>query len=708
MKVCLSKFFLLSFSLLVLTGYTFSQTCDSKYVVNDYKGTTFIHFNKAAFTPANEVIVAGDMADYNEAGYMARFSKNGIPLWSGYYIINFYDFIKDIYFSRIRFLDFAQTPDGGVVVAGQTERYIGIQYALLAKISKYGTVEWTKTCFTNNGSGNMSFNNVIVTSAGDIIAYMSADQGPSVFYPLYSYNRVLCYSSTGAFKWGTSLESGAFDAGGNGVRYKRGLYELSDKNIVVADVVYQADKNTPALLISDSRMHFVSLDYKTGKLRWESDYKYPLPGNNAGYVPPVEAVNELPTGQLVFYTSLYLPTAADPAGIINKPVSVITDNRGQVQKLVAFHVPGKTCDLVSVSGGTAGKNDLLFNVNSRPVITAVQNGEVITRSLAYTSSYPPNCFAAGSRGYGIAESNNSLNYKLLLTDADGQAACAEANETVLSEVIIPPATTATPVKTVERIYTPSDWRDYFTDYAYPLIKKGDYPVQQTKECEQQVDCCKDFVDSVNIRLLRICEGLSYKLPDNNIVKDPGLYSVTYKTPAGCDSILYYRVNVEKNIAALTLGNDTCLTGQSAIQIRATPGFGTYNWMGTNSDQSSYTVRDTGVYWVRVSNICGTRSDSIEVFDRCEFPVYIPSAFTPNNDGLNDSFGVPLLNKNKLVRLRIYNRWGQVIFETTRTDLRWNGKIKDMDAPAGIYIYYIEMKGLSGTPVIQKGTLTLIR
>ena len=216
------------------------------------------------------------------------------------------------------------------------------------------------------------------------------------------------------------------------------------------------------------------------------------------------------------------------------------------------------------------------------------------------------------------------------------------------------------------------------------------------------------MDSVNIRPLRICEGLSYKLPDNNIVKDPGLYSVTYKTPAECDSILYYRVNVEKNIAALTLGNDTCLTGQSAIQIRATPGFGTYNWMGTNSDQSSYTVRDTGVYWVRVSNICGTRSDSIEVFDRCEFPVYIPGAFTPNNDGLNDSFGVPLLNKNKLVRLRIYNRWGQVIFETTRTDLRWNGKIKEMDAPAGIYIYYIEMKGLSGTPVIQKDTLTLIR
>lgn len=708
MKDCFAKGTLFIFSIFLLTNVLFSQICDSKYVVNDYKGTTFITFNKAAFTQSGEMIVTGDMADYNEAGYMARFSKNGIPLWSNYYIIDFYDFIKDIYFSKIKFLDFALTSDGGIVAAGQTEKYIGKQYALLAKINKYGTVEWTKTCTINTGL-SLSFNNVIVTSTGDIVAYMSNDKGPSTFYPVYSYNKVICYSATGAFKWGTSLESGPFDAGGTGVQYKRGLYELANKNIVVADVVYEADKNIPALKINDSRMHFFSLDYKTGKLLWESDYKYPPGLGNANYIPPIEAVSELTTGQLAFYTSLYLSTTTDPGGNINKPVAIITDSKGKVQKLVAFYSPGKVCKLTDVVTGTSGKSDLLFDTDGQPVISSVSNGEIINSTNAYTSVYPPNTFAAGGRGYGIILSNNNAkNYKILLTDAGGQAECVQTSATILTEAITPAANNATPVKTVERIYSPSDWRDYFTDYGYPLIKKNEYPVQQTKECEQQQDCCRDFVDSVNINPVRLCEGLSYTFPDNSVIKDPGLYSVTYKTPAGCDSILYYRVTVEKNTDALTLGNDTCLTGLNAIKIRVTGGFGNYNWMGSVSADTTYTVRTTGVYWVRVSNVCGTKTDSIEIFDRCDFPIYIPSAFTPNNDGLNNSFGVPLQNKNRLISLRIYNRWGQVVFETKSIYKRWDGTIKGQPSDSNVFVYYVEMEGLSGKRITQSGKLMLIR
>lgn len=711
MKDCFARISLLVFFILVFAGGLLSQTCDSKFVLNDYKGATSINFNKAAFNTASEITVSGDMADYNEAGYMARFSKNGIPLWSNYYIIGFYDFIKDIYFSKIKFLDFAETPDGGVVVAGQTEQYILKQWGLLAKINKYGTVEWTKTCYTNNGYGDMSFSSVIVTSSGDVIAYLANDNGASLFYPVYSYNKVLCYSSSGAFKWGNSIETGLFDSGGNGVRYKRAACELASKNIVVGDVVFKADKSSAAFKINDGRLHFYSLDHNTGKLLWENDYKYPTPAGNPDFIPAVEAVAELPTGQLAFYTSLYLPTAADPAALTNKPVAVITDNKGAVQKLVVFYSPGKNCTLTDVTTGASGKTELLFNVDGMPVISSLTNGEIVTATNGYNSIYPPNCLASGSRGYGVVLSNNnSLHFKVLLTDAGGQADCVKAAAVILSEIVIPPAPASIPVTTGERIYTPANRKDYFTDYEYPLIVKGQYPVQQTKECEQQLDCCKDFVDSINIRQVRICEGSSYMLPGNssNMVKDSGTYSVTFKTPAGCDSILYYHVTLDKNIATLSLGDDTCLTGRSAIQVRATPGFGTYNWMGTTSASNTYTVRNTGVYWVRVNNVCGTKTDSIEILDRCDFPVYIPTAFTPNNDGLNDSFGVPLKNKNRLIRLRIYNRWGQVVFETNRPEMRWNGKIKDMDAPAGVYIYYIEMQGLSGKPVTDKGTLMLIR
>lgn len=200
MKEIAAKYFFLSFFLLSANSKMFSQTCDSKYVSLSYRDTTFQSFSKAFFTPNNEIFVTGAMTDYNEAGYIAKFSKNGIPLQSNYYIIDFFDFIKDIYFSKIKFHDFILTDDGGLIVAGQTEQYQFKHWAVLAKISKYGIVEWTKTYSPTAGFGNLSFNNVYKTTDGDIIAYMSNDIGPSVFYPVYSYNRVICYSASGVFK----------------------------------------------------------------------------------------------------------------------------------------------------------------------------------------------------------------------------------------------------------------------------------------------------------------------------------------------------------------------------------------------------------------------------------------------------------------------------------------------------------------------------
>ena len=80
MKEIAAKYFFLSFFLLSANSKMFSQTCDSKYVSLSYRGTTFESFSKAFFTLNNEIFVTGAMTDYNEAGYIAKFSKNGIPL----------------------------------------------------------------------------------------------------------------------------------------------------------------------------------------------------------------------------------------------------------------------------------------------------------------------------------------------------------------------------------------------------------------------------------------------------------------------------------------------------------------------------------------------------------------------------------------------------------------------------------------------------
>ncbi|MGC4037489.1 MAG: PKD domain-containing protein [Chitinophagaceae bacterium] len=94
-------------------------------------------------------------------------------------------------------------------------------------------------------------------------------------------------------------------------------------------------------------------------------------------------------------------------------------------------------------------------------------------------------------------------------------------------------------------------------------------------------------------------------------------------------------------------------------------------------------------------------------------VYIPSAFSPNNDGKNDRF-VILGNGVRIVKsLRIYNRWGNLVFEKKEfypgdTGGAWDGMYKGIEAPVGSYVYIAEMECNANETFVRKGTVTLVR
>ena len=89
-------------------------------------------------------------------------------------------------------------------------------------------------------------------------------------------------------------------------------------------------------------------------------------------------------------------------------------------------------------------------------------------------------------------------------------------------------------------------------------------------------------------------------------------------------------------------------------------------------------------------------------------VYVPTAFTPNQDGKNDQFKVIAADNYKRFKLQVYNRWGQVMFETTDINKGWDGRFKDAVQPSDVYIYYFELITASNKKITKKGTLTLIR
>src|SRR5688572_11347312 len=75
-------------------------------------------------------------------------------------------------------------------------------------------------------------------------------------------------------------------------------------------------------------------------------------------------------------------------------------------------------------------------------------------------------------------------------------------------------------------------------------------------------------------------------------------------------------------------------------------------------------------------------------------IFIPNSFTPNGDGLNDTFGAygeAILDFN----MQVFNRWGQVIFESNNTNSRWDGTHDGQMVPEGSYVYRVVAKGISG-------------
>lgn len=98
---------------------------------------------------------------------------------------------------------------------------------------------------------------------------------------------------------------------------------------------------------------------------------------------------------------------------------------------------------------------------------------------------------------------------------------------------------------------------------------------------------------------------------------------------------------------------------------------------------------------------------LKVLDNCF--IAVPSAFTPNNDGLNDFLYPNNAIKAENLNFRIYNRWGQLVFQSRDWTKKWNGKLGGLEQASGVYVWVLEYTHRdTGQKIMQKGTTTLIR
>lgn len=198
-----------------------------------------------------------------------------------------------------------------------------------------------------------------------------------------------------------------------------------------------------------------------------------------------------------------------------------------------------------------------------------------------------------------------------------------------------------------------------------------------------------------------------------------VFSVTGTNAFGCEVSVSTLVEVNQ-IGFITVNattnNDTIIEGSSTT-LFASPNSSeyTYSWVEGSSQPNNYSTEvsptTTTTYYLSVEKEGCFKSDSITIFVKelkCgEEDVYIPNAFTPNSDNANDNLYVRGNNIEELV-FRIYDRWGELMFETTNQSEGWDGKYKGLDCDPAVFVYYLEMKCKEEETYFEKGNITLIR
>jgi gliding motility-associated-like protein len=166
---------------------------------------------------------------------------------------------------------------------------------------------------------------------------------------------------------------------------------------------------------------------------------------------------------------------------------------------------------------------------------------------------------------------------------------------------------------------------------------------------------------------------------------------------------------------LTKSNDIdCLAREANLKITGgagyiwTPTLGLSDPTGSNPKVA---ISSTTEYHVKIRSNTGCEvEDSITVevkIDNITKGFLVPNSFTPNNDGYNDCFSLKKWGTVTAFAAHIYNRWGQLVYRSSRSTDCWDGRLQGVDLPAGGYVYMIKAKTMCGD-VFRKGIIMLVR
>ncbi|GIV32700.1 MAG: hypothetical protein KatS3mg031_0235 [Chitinophagales bacterium] len=309
------------------------------------------------------------------------------------------------------------------------------------------------------------------------------------------------------------------------------------------------------------------------------------------------------------------------------------------------------------------------------------------------------------------------SYSVTVTDNDGCTATESVN---LTE---PPLITAS--RTVEICRGSS----FFVGGAVQT-QAGVYADTFTnnQNCDSVLLTTLALLDSFVISLdTTLCYGDTFRI-GNNSYASPGSFREVLTATGGCDSIVYTQLGFYPDIGLVVTPPDTTriLRGESVnINTTTSPGVTlvNYSWSPVegltciNCPNPIATPENSVMYQVTVTSSQGCIDSgyviiAVDTLTRPRTGIYVPNAFSPNNDGINDTYYVVIWGYTYF-KLTIFDRWGEKIFETRDPNVGWDGTFRGKPVNPGVYVYNVDADFEQGIEPLnwkehKKGSLTVIR
>ena len=215
-----------------------------------------------------------------------------------------------------------------------------------------------------------------------------------------------------------------------------------------------------------------------------------------------------------------------------------------------------------------------------------------------------------------------------------------------------------------------------------------------------------------------------EISPSHIYEETGVFSVgvDITSPLGCETSEFFE-NIITVLDSPTAGFSFTPENPSNFNLsvdfideseNAVSWLWDFGGVGSLEQNPSFTFQDTGfVEVVQVVSHPSGCTDTLSILLDIEplVTLHLPNAFTPNNDGLNDTFkGKGFFDGFQNYRMQIWNRWGELLYETNDPDAGWNGQKENAGTPSpvGVYVYTVEYIGPRGENENLKGHVSLLR